>query len=126
MSEAAQNLAVAKRFFDAIETGNVEAIENIYAPGVAVWHNTDEIETSKGDNLAVLKRMVKYISDRRYEQRRLEAFPGGFVQQHVLTGKRRDGVSVRLPACIVCAVSDGKITRLDEYFDSAAAATFAK
>jgi ketosteroid isomerase-like protein len=26
---------------------------------------------------------------------------------------------VELPACIVCSVADGTITRLDEYFDAA-------
>jgi ketosteroid isomerase-like protein len=49
------------------------------------------------------------------------------VQQHVLRGTRAlDGVRVALPACIVCAVKDGKITRLDEYFDSARVAEFRK
>ena len=49
----------------------------------------------------------------------LRVFDGGFVQQHELRGVRQDGVAVRLAACIVCAVEDGRITRLDEYFDSA-------
>jgi ketosteroid isomerase-like protein len=54
-------------------------------------------------------------------------FPGGFVQQHVLRGTRKhDGERLALPACIVCAVKDGKITRLDEYFDSARVAEFRK
>jgi ketosteroid isomerase-like protein len=33
---------------------------------------------------------------------------------------------VSLPACIVCQVKNGRITRLDEYFDSAAVEQFRK
>ena len=51
-------------------------------------------------------------------------FDDGFVQQHVLHGVRADGVAVTLPACIVCQVEHGRITRLDEYFDSARGAVF--
>ena len=52
---------------------------------------------------------------------------GGFVQQHVLRGTRKhDGARLALPAYVVCAVKDGKITRLDEYFDSARVADFRK
>jgi ketosteroid isomerase-like protein len=53
-------------------------------------------------------------------------FDGGFTHQHELQGVRRDGVRVHLAACIVCQVADGKITRLDEYFDSAQVAEFVK
>jgi len=57
----------------------------------------------------------------------LTAFPGGFVQQHVLKGKRvHDDGAVRLPCAIICKVENGKITRLDEYFDSAHVAEFRK
>ena len=71
--------------------------------------------------------MVTRIDDRVYADRRLEVFAGGFVQQHVLQGTRRhDGMRLELPACIVCAVTNGRITRLDEYFDSATVAEFRK
>jgi hypothetical protein len=53
-------------------------------------------------------------------------FEGGFVHQHELRGVRADGVKLALPACLVCLVKDGKITRLDEYFDSARVAEFRK
>ena len=37
----------------------------------------------------------------------------------------KDGREVTLAACVVCKVREGKITRLDEYFDSAALAALA-
>ncbi len=117
--------ALAKEFFDSVERGDVAKLQAIYAPEAKIWHNTDELEQTVAENLDTLRGFVARIADRRYENRRLSAFPGGFVQQHRLTGKRvHDGKPVSLTACIVCKVEHGRITRLDEYFNSAAVARF--
>jgi len=117
---------LAKRFFDAVEQGDIDTLYGCYAPDAKIWHNTDEAEQSRDDNAETLKGMVRRISDRVYAKRRLDVFEGGFVQRHELQGTRADGVRLHLPACIVCQVSDGRITRLDEYFDSARVAEFRK
>lgn len=124
MDDAASVEALARRFFDAIEAGDVATVEATYAPDAVIWHNTDGLETGPADNLKVLNGLVRHVADRVYADRRLTAFPGGFVQQHVLHGTVRSGARVSLPACIVCQVSGGRITRLDEYFDSAHSARF--
>ena len=127
MDSADDILALAKRFFDAIEQGDIDTMYNSFAPGAPIWHNTDEIIVTPEQTKATLTGMVKRIGDRHYAERRIHTFPGGFVQQHALTGTRtHDGGAVRLPCCIVCEVKDGKITRLDEYFDSAHVAEFRK
>ncbi len=127
MSDDAAMRALAKRFFDCVEQGDINGLVACYAPDAKIWHNTDRLEQGPEDNRKTLAGMVTRIDDRVYSDRRLEVFAGGFVQQHVLQGVRRhDGVRVELPACIVCAVKDGKITRLDEYFDSAGVAEFRK
>lgn len=118
-------LKLAKDFFDAVEKGDTAALKTHYAPNAEIWHNTDEAVQTPDDNVATLEGFVKRIRDRKYTDRRVHAFPGGFVQQHTLTGVRTaDDVAVRLVCCIVCQVKDGRITRLDEYFDSAAVAKF--
>jgi ketosteroid isomerase-like protein len=118
--------ALAARFFDAIEAGDVAAVGACYADDAVIWHNTDGLETTKAENVATLANLIRYIPERRYTDRRLSTFPGGFVQQHRLVGRRRDGREVELTACIVCAVADGVITRLDEYFDAAQVAAWSK
>ena len=123
MDEAAVR-AFAKRFFDAIEQGDVEAVRDSYTPDVGIWHNFDDKVQSRDENVATLTAMVGRISDRSYDERRVEVFDGGFLQQHVLRGTRKDGSRVSLPACIVCRLRDGKIARLDEYLDSAHVALF--
>src|SRR3546814_2530295 len=95
-------------------------MQSSFAHDAASWHNTDEKSDTHAQTAQTLTGMVARIKDREYADRRLITFPGGFVQQHVLKGKRvQDEVEVRLPCAIVCAVKDGKIARLDEYFDSA-------
>jgi len=116
--------ALAACLFDAIENGDVEGVAACYAPELVVWHNFDGLEQPREDNLKTLAGMVSRISDRRYENRRVDIFDGGFVQQHVLTGVRKDGVRVSMPGVLIGRVRDGKISRLDEYLDSAHVAAF--
>lgn len=124
MSSAEETAALAKRFFDAVEAGDIDTVYASYAPEAKIWHNTDGLEQSREDNAAVLRDFVRRIPSRTYADRRLKVFEGGFVHQHTLRGVRADGVSVSLTACIVCAVEGGRITRLDEYFDSAQVTAF--
>lgn len=119
--------AFIKGFFDAIEQGDIAAMQACFTPDAEIWHNTDEVIVTPADTAKTLSGMVARISNRRYADRQVAVFPGGFVQQHVLQGNRtHDGVAVRLPCCIVCRVENGLITRLDEYFDSAHVAEFRK
>lgn len=123
MDEAAVR-AFAKRFFDAIEQGDVDTLRASYTPDVGIWHNFDGKMQTREENVATLQGMVARISDRQYADRRIEVFQGGFMQQHVLWGTRKDGSRVSLPACIICRMRDGLIFRLDEYLDSAHVALF--
>ena len=116
--------ALAKRFFDALEQGNIAILREVYAPNVKIWHNTDGLEQTLEDNEATLTGFIERIPKRQYANRRVHTFPGGFVQQHTLKGTRKDGKEVALDAVIICKVENGKVTRLDEYFDSAAVARF--
>jgi ketosteroid isomerase-like protein len=124
MSSEPEIRALARRFFDAVERGDIDTVFATYSPGARIWHNTDGVEQTRDDNAATLNGFVRRISNRVYDDRRLSVFEGGFVHQHKLRGTRPDGVAVSLDACIVCAVEDGRITRLDEYFDSAQVAAF--
>lgn len=113
-------LAVAERFFRAVEAGDVEAIRAIYAPGARIWHNHDRLEQTVDENLRVLGWVAKNLKNRHYRVQRRVAIPGGFMQQHVLEAETVGG-PFSMPACIVCDVENGRITRLEEYLDSAQA-----
>ncbi|HUY26777.1 MAG TPA: nuclear transport factor 2 family protein [Candidatus Binataceae bacterium] len=122
-ASAEQSLEIADRLFKAIERGDVAAIRNIYSPHTRIWHNFDGVTQTAEENLTVLGRVVANIADLAYTEINRQPTPAGFVQQHVLRGRvKSSGKAVALPACIVCTVEDGHITRLDEYLDSAQAA----
>jgi ketosteroid isomerase-like protein len=112
-------LALAERLFGAIVAGDVEAVREIYAPEARIWHNTDGVEQTADENLRVLRWLTANVSSLRYEEIRLQRTDRGFIQQHVLRGTTAAGRPIELPACLIGTVADGRITRIDEYFDSA-------
>jgi uncharacterized protein len=111
-------MSVADDLFAAIEKGDVEGVRAVYAPDAVIWHNYDGVEQTPEENLAVLQWVCDNLADRAYEDVRRVEFDGGFVQQHVLRFTK-DGERREIPACLVVSVRDGRITRLDEYLDSA-------
>ncbi|MNH95336.1 SnoaL-like domain protein [compost metagenome] len=112
-------LALADRFIEAIQAGDLEAVKDCYHPEVAVWLNTTGAAVDRAGSLAVLAGFAARTSERRYEARRVRALPDGYVQQHVLHAVHKAGPVLILPAVLVCQVRDGRIIRLEEYFDSA-------
>jgi ketosteroid isomerase-like protein len=114
-----ETLDLADRFFAAIPKGDLEAVRAIYAPDAQIWHNNDQATQSVEENLQVLAWVTKNIAGLRYEEIRRHVTPSGFVQQHVLRGTAPNGKPLEIPACILCNVKNGRITRLDEYLDSA-------
>lgn len=81
--------ALAKRFFDSIEAGDVSAVADCYAEDVAIWHDADQKTQGKAENLRVLNGLVSGTTERQYVARRLTTFPGGFVQQHILDSRTK-------------------------------------
>jgi len=114
--------ALADRFFAAIEAGDIATVRAIYAPDAEIWHNTDGLVQGPEDNARTLGWIAANLRDLRYTQIRRSATDDGFVQRHVLVATNRAGARVEVPACIVATIGDGRITRLDEYLDSAALA----
>ncbi|MDO8433268.1 MAG: nuclear transport factor 2 family protein [Candidatus Binatus sp.] len=120
-TNAQESLAVADRLFKSIEHGDLAAIRSsVYAPNAKIWHNNDGLTQTVEQNLAVLGWVVANINEVAYTEVRRQPTPTGFVQQHVMRGKlKSSGKEFSLPACIICEVENGRITRLDEYLDSA-------
>jgi ketosteroid isomerase-like protein len=112
-------LDLARRLFTAVAAGDLDAVRAIYAPDAVIWHNTDGVGQTVEQNLAVLAWLAQNVTGTRYDDVRLQATETGFVQQHVMRGRTSGDAEITLPGCIVCTVAGGRITRLDEYLDSA-------
>lgn len=117
-SDEQEMLGLAGRFFAAVTAGDLEAIRAMYAPDAVVWHNYDRASQTVEENLRVLGTLPSVVENFRYEDVRRQATTHGFIEQHVVRGTTPSGEELDIPSCIVCTVVDGRITRLDEYFDS--------
>ncbi len=111
-------LALARRFFDAVARGDLDAVRAIYAPDAVIWTASDPAERTPAENLAVLGWIKKNVRDFRYEDVRCQATRTGFVEQHTTCGTAPSGVEFRFPACLVVQVEAGRVTRLEEYFEA--------
>jgi len=114
-----EKLAVAERLFAAITAGDIDGLRDVYSPDAVIWHNHDGLRQTVEENLTVLRWVTRNVGGLRYDDVRRQATTDGFVQQHVLRGTTASGRPIEIPACIVCTVSGRRITRLDEYLDSA-------
>lgn len=112
-------LDFAERFVGAIQSGDVPAVRACYAPGAKLWHNTDDVEQTVDQNIAILEWFIRMLPDRHYRVLRREALKDGFLQQHILEATLPNGTRWKMFACCVIRMENGLITRLDEYLDSA-------
>jgi ketosteroid isomerase-like protein len=116
---AAEMEALATRFFAAIDAYDVDALREIYAPDVEVWHNHERAGQDLETNLKVLRWLHRNLRHRRYEEVVRLPTPTGFVEQHVLRATTPSGAELDVPACLVFTVRGGRIHRIEEYIDSA-------
>jgi uncharacterized protein len=117
--------ALASRFFAAIEAGDIDTVAATYADDAIIWHNFDQVEQSKVDNLRTLAYVVRTVSGRSYDDVQRVILDDGFVQQHVLRGNAAAG-ALEVPAMLRVWVTDDRITRLDEYLDTAQVAVLTR
>ena len=110
---------LAERFCTAIETADLQALQDLYAADAVIWHNYDGIETTAAQNIAVIGTFPELFESFAYTDIRREIFAGGFVQQHICRGRKKTGATFAVPVCMVVRLRGEQIVRVDEYFDSA-------
>ncbi|MCD9199884.1 nuclear transport factor 2 family protein [Aeromicrobium wangtongii] len=120
------HIVLLDRIMAAAEASDASDLPDIYTPDAVIWHNHDDREQTVEQNARMLTRIGAWVDDLRYTDRRVTAYDTGAVQQHVLRGTRSStGEQIALHACVVITVTDGRISRLDEYIDSAEGAKVA-
>jgi ketosteroid isomerase-like protein len=105
--------------FDALERGDVGAVDALYAPDMTMWFNVTNAVTSREESLAAIDSGKALHRRRDYDDRQIHTFDDGFVAQYSCVVVTHDGSRVPLTACLVAEVHDGLITALFEYLDSA-------
>jgi ketosteroid isomerase-like protein len=110
---------VADRLFGAIESSDIAMVQQLWNEDVVVWKVADR-DRDRDRALRVINWFINTTTDRHYEILDRQFFDGGFVQQHILHAKGRNGGSISMRVCIVIKLgSNGLISRIDEYFDPA-------
>ncbi|MFW6093984.1 MAG: nuclear transport factor 2 family protein [Pseudomonadota bacterium] len=114
-------LQTVAAFFAAIESKNPGAVAELYADDVEVWHNFTNACQDKVTSLGVLTSLCENVPEVHYDVvERLELGAGRVLQRHVLRAVLPEE-EILIPACIFLTVRDGRITRIDEYLDTAQA-----
>jgi ketosteroid isomerase-like protein len=106
------------RLFDAIERGDLDAVEQCYAPNMTMWCNFTGETSTRYENLAALAAGAGLHRRRLYNDRIVSTFDDGFVVQYTTEVVAHNGTKRALWACLVAEVRDGKITKMFEYLDS--------
>lgn len=119
MPKNSANFTIADNFFHAVERGDIDAVRDIYASDVAIWHNDGAGDQGLEDNLVVLGLLSGAIDGIRFDVTRRADVGDGIFQQHVLRGQLPSGEQVALEAAMYIALNDQKITRIEEYLDVA-------
>lgn len=116
LTEAEMN-DIAERLLAGIGAADEAAVRAVCAPDARIWHNFDRREQTVDENVATLHDLHRRAHHLEYTEIRRFLSPGGFVQQHVLTGQAKGG-PLTMPAMIRFWVEGGRITRLEEYLDT--------
>lgn len=119
-----KNNEVARVLFEAFASGDDAAARNLCAHDLQASQNNGA--PMNIDTLLQFSAAFKRIAQNfRYEQVVCSTTDTGFVEEHSVRATLPDGSELDLAVCIVAEISAGKITKLREYFDSAAVAAVA-
>ena len=109
---------LAKQLFDALQDADSETLLEIYAPSASLWTHGRQRPVDAALLARFLPKMKDTLPERKYEARRMTVLPNGFVHQHRLVGRRKDGAETAVECCAIVTVENKTITRIEEYVDS--------
>ncbi len=111
-----------ERFFAAIEAKDIDAVADFYTDDVQVWHNFSNSSQDKATNIAVLTALCAGVETLRYEiVERLVLADGRVLQKHLLRATGSGTEEVVIPACMFLTLAGERISRIEEYLDTAQA-----
>jgi ketosteroid isomerase-like protein len=114
-------VATAHAVFDALDARDFDRFQAFFMPDAVIWHNFDNSEYTIPETAQILGAHMANMKENRYADRRYIAAPGGAVCQHVVRSKTHSGDSIELHSMMRMFVENGRIRRIEEYFEPAQA-----
>ena len=111
-------MKITARLFSALESGDIEAVRELYAEDVAVWHNFSNATQNKQQNLETLQGLIAVVETLEYAVLERVDLGDRVLQRHTLKCHLAGGRVFQIPACILVSVRNGKVSRIDEYLDT--------
>lgn len=114
------NADIAAALFAALAAQDEKTVRGLCAPTFRVRQNDGapmDLDTLLRFNAAV----GRVVTGFRYVDAVRSATATGFVEEHGVKGTLPGGQPLDLAVCVVADITDGKVTQVREYFDSAAA-----
>lgn len=109
-------LATVEKFFTALQNGDIATCEALFTDDGVIWHNYDRIEQPKAEALAAIGGLAALRPT--FEIVGRDVLPDGCVQRHVVQVSLPNGAA-EIPAIQRISCVDGRISRIEEYMDSA-------
>lgn len=109
---------ICHELLDALEAGDTDTVERLYAPGLQFWFNITGATSTREENLEALVAGRSLHRRRLYNDRLIDTFDDGFLARYSVDVTTLDGKRCVLWACLVATIHDEQIVRMDEYLDS--------
>jgi ketosteroid isomerase-like protein len=118
MSALEDVAAVARSWEAACRALDNARIVSHLSEDATVWYNFDKDKKhDRAGYRTILDQSMQQFWNQQYKDMRVHLHPGGFVEQATLVGETANGV-VETPFMLVATVAGGKITKIEEYFDT--------
>ena len=114
------NVELAEALFAAFTRGDENAVRGLCTPDLQAIQNYG-LPMSIDSLLKFSMAVHRIVDNFRYEEVIRTATTDGFVEEHSVRGTLPDGSELKLAACVVAKVKQGKISQLREYLDGSAA-----
>lgn len=107
----------AARILDALDAGVVD--ESVITDDAVVWHNFDEVEMPIRDAFGSVRTIREKVPDFRFDGRRFDVAGDVTLVRYTLRATLPDGSEAAAPACMAVHTSGDRVTRIEEYLDTA-------
>jgi predicted ester cyclase/ketosteroid isomerase-like protein len=112
------NVQLANALFDSIESGDERRFLSLCTSDCRVLDTTEGSDIPIAREAQFLATLPGLFKKFKYAQRSYAATADGAVLQHSLQGESQSAHTVDLPIMIRMYVANGKVRRLEEYYDS--------